>query len=149
MDCSLPGSSVHGIFQAIVLEWIAISFSRLACIGPPQRPTLGWQQFSFFESRMKEAKCGKMIFKSKFLYAVMRENQMYFQGPRNLTHMCFLRKLLAAKSLQSCPTLCNLMDSMQSARLFCSWDSPGKNIGVGYHALLQGIFPTQGSNPHL
>ena len=26
-DCSLPGSSVHGIFQAIVLEWIAISFS--------------------------------------------------------------------------------------------------------------------------
>ena len=28
MDCSLPGSSVHGIFLAIVLEWIAISFSR-------------------------------------------------------------------------------------------------------------------------
>ena len=27
IDCSLPGSSVHGIFQAIVLEWIAISFS--------------------------------------------------------------------------------------------------------------------------
>ena len=28
VDCSLPDSSVHGIFQAIVLEWIAISFSR-------------------------------------------------------------------------------------------------------------------------
>ena len=28
MDCSLPGTSVHGTFQAIVLEWIAISFSR-------------------------------------------------------------------------------------------------------------------------
>ena len=28
MDCSLPGYSVHGIFQAIVLEWIAISFSK-------------------------------------------------------------------------------------------------------------------------
>ena len=28
MDCILPGSSVHGIFQAIVLEWIAISFPR-------------------------------------------------------------------------------------------------------------------------
>ena len=27
-DCSLPGSSVRGIFQAIVLEWIANSFSR-------------------------------------------------------------------------------------------------------------------------
>ena len=28
MDCSLPGSSVHGIFQARVLEWVAISFSN-------------------------------------------------------------------------------------------------------------------------
>ena len=28
MDCSPPGSSVHGIFQAKILEWIAISFSR-------------------------------------------------------------------------------------------------------------------------
>ena len=28
MDCSLPGSSIHGIFQARVLEWGAISFSR-------------------------------------------------------------------------------------------------------------------------
>ena len=28
VECSLPGSSVHGIFQTIVLEWIAISFSK-------------------------------------------------------------------------------------------------------------------------
>ena len=28
IDCSLPGSSIHGIFQAVVLEWIAISFFR-------------------------------------------------------------------------------------------------------------------------
>ena len=28
MDCSLPGFCVHGIFQARVLEWVAISFSR-------------------------------------------------------------------------------------------------------------------------
>ena len=27
MDCSLPGSSIHGIFQARVLEWLAIAFS--------------------------------------------------------------------------------------------------------------------------
>ena len=27
MDCSLPGSSVHGIFQASILEWVAIAFS--------------------------------------------------------------------------------------------------------------------------
>ena len=28
MDCSPPGSSIHGIFQARVLEWVAISFSN-------------------------------------------------------------------------------------------------------------------------
>ena len=28
MDCSLPGSSIRGIFQARVLEWVAIAFSK-------------------------------------------------------------------------------------------------------------------------
>ena len=37
MDCSLPGSSVHGIFQAIVPEWIAISFCR--GLSQPRDPT--------------------------------------------------------------------------------------------------------------
>ena len=32
---------------------------------------------------------------------------------------------------------------------FCSWDSPGKDTGVGCHALLQGIFPDQGVSPSL
>ena len=31
MDCGPPGSSVHGIFQARVLEWVAIAFSNCAC----------------------------------------------------------------------------------------------------------------------
>ena len=37
MDCRLPGSSVHGIFQARVLEWGAIAFSerRLENLKPP------------------------------------------------------------------------------------------------------------------
>ena len=34
-------------------------------------------------------------------------------------------------------------------RLLCPWCSPGKNTGVGCHAFLQGIFPTQGWNPGL
>ena len=29
MDCSLPGSSVHGIFQARVLDWVAIAVSEI------------------------------------------------------------------------------------------------------------------------
>ena len=28
IDCSMPGSSVHGILQASILEWVAVSFSR-------------------------------------------------------------------------------------------------------------------------
>ena len=39
--------------------------------------------------------------------------------------------------------------TIQPTRLFCSRDSPGKNPGVGCHALLQGIFSTQGSHPGL
>ena len=37
MECSLPGSSVHGIFQARILEWVAISFSRGS--SPPRDRT--------------------------------------------------------------------------------------------------------------
>ena len=38
---------------------------------------------------------------------------------------------------------------LQPARLLCPWDSPGKNTGVVYHSLLQGIFLTQGQNQGL
>ena len=42
----------------------------------------------------------------------------------------------AAKSLQSCPTLCDPTDS-SSPGSPCPWDSPGKNTGVGCHFFLQ------------
>ena len=38
---------------------------------------------------------------------------------------------------------------VQPTRLLCPWDFPGKNTGADCHFLLQGIFPTQGSNPGL
>ena len=47
----------------------------------------------------------------------------------------------------SCVWLCP--HGLWPARLLCPWDSPGKNTGVGCHALLQGIFPTQGPNAGL
>ena len=49
---------------------------------------------------------------------------------------------------QSCPTLCDPMDCSLSVSPVHG-DCPGKNTGVGCHFLFQGIFPTQGSNPHL
>ena len=40
-------------------------------------------------------------------------------------------------------------DSLQHHGLYSPWNSPGQNTGVGSFPLLQGIFPTQGSNPGL
>ena len=77
MDYSLPGSSVHGIFQAIVLEWIAIPFSRGSC-QPRDRTRV---------SRIAE-RC--------FTIWATRES--------TLLMICY------AKSLQSCPTLCDPID---------------------------------------
>ena len=69
MGCSLPGSSVHGVLQARILEWVAISFSRgpywprdqtqMSCIGRQilyGRATgvLGTHLFLFFTFTQKE-----------------------------------------------------------------------------------------------
>ena len=59
----------------------------------------------------------------------------------NLLCYAVLRRSVVSNSLQP--------HGLQPARLLCPWDSPGKNTGVGCHSLLQGFFPTQGSNPHL
>ena len=47
-----------------------------------------------------------------------------------------------------CPCMLSCF-SCDPTRLLCPWNSPDKNTGVGCHALLQGLFPTQGSNPDL
>ena len=51
-----------------------------------------------------------------------------------------MRLSQSCMSLRSCLTLCDPMDSSPP------WNSLGKGTGVGYHALLQGIFLTQGVN---
>ena len=56
--------------------------------------------------------------------------------------------LLQLLSCLSCPTLCDPMNSSPLGS-FVHGDSPGKNTRVVCHALLQGIFPTQGLNPGL
>ena len=72
---------------------------------------------------------------------------------KHVAWCCFGSKLLfceggtcvCAQSLQSCLTLCNPMDISPSGSSDHG-DSPGKNTRVDCHALLQGIFPTQGLN---
>ena len=61
----------------------------------------------------------------------------------HMLHTC-----VYVQSLQSCPTLCKPMDYSPPGSSVHG-ESPGKNTGVGCPALLQGIFPTQGLNPHL
>ena len=72
-------------------------------------------------------------------------NKKSFEQQRKITakhkgHLCLVG--------QSCPTLCDPM-GCRPPRASVHGDSPGKNTGVGCQALLQGIFPTQGSNPGL
>ena len=64
------------------------------------------------------------------------------------TNMDWLHLACVYWVAQLYPTFCNPMHcSLPGSSLH--GDSPGKNTGVGCHALFQGIFPTQGSNPGL
>ena len=67
-----------------------------------------------------------------------------FHGQRNLAGYSLCAYYFASvlpNSLQP--------HGLKLTRLFCPWDSPGKDTGAGCHFLLQGIFLTQGSNPGL
>ena len=61
-----------------------------------------------------------------------------------------IKPVSPALQVDSLPTD-HLGDSLRPHRLYSPWNSPGQNTGVGNLSLLQGIFPTQGSNlglPH-
>ena len=101
MDCSPPGSSVHGTSQARILEWVAISFSRRSS-WPRDRTQVSW--------------IGKQI-----LYHCASGNPTYkwysviFVFLSNILHLVWSAldpsaAAAAAKSLQSCPTLCDPID---------------------------------------
>ena len=53
MDCGLPGSSVHGIVQARILEWVAISFSKGSsqCRDPTQVSRIVDRLFTIWATR--------------------------------------------------------------------------------------------------
>ena len=123
MDCSPPGSSIHGIFQARVQEWVAIAFSEARGTGGP----LFWRHWM--------AWC--LTWLSIF-------NDIFFPS-LDLTLQCTFEpvRVLAA---QSCPALCDPVDGNLPGSSVRG-DSPGKNTDVGSHSLHQGIFPTPGL-PH-
>ena len=65
-----------------------------------------------------------------------------------MSYFCLIAWVSEVKVAQSCLTLCDAVDCTLPGSSVHG-DSPGKNTGVGCHALLQGIFPTQESNPGL
>ena len=126
MNCSPPGSSVHGIPQAGILEWVASSFSRGASqIGDHTCVSCTTGGFFTTEPPGKRLKCHQLSSKVK-------------------------REVLLARSCQTLLSLViNTVTLCDPARPLCPWDSPGKNTGVGSHCLLQGIFPTRQILYHL
>ena len=122
MNCSLPRSSVHGIFQTRVLEWVAISFHMGS--SQPRDQT----QVSRIAGRC-------------FTIWATREAHLMYQEVyySNVKASCMCT--CGAKSPQSCPTLCTLPDSSVHGIL------PAKTLKWVAMPSSGGIFPTQGSNP--
>ena len=81
MDCSLPGSSVHRISQARILEWVAISFSR------GSSPLRGWnrvscivgRRFTVWAIREVHWSYKKKIF--KFIHIYICQGNFIYVGP--------------------------------------------------------------------
>ena len=116
VDCSPPGSSVHGIFQVRVLEWVAISFSRGS--SQPRDQT----QVSRIVGR-------------RFTIWATREVRMDLRWAQ-IRLASYMKLLLLSWFVVSNSVWYH---RWQPTRLLCPWDSPGKNTGVGCHFLLQSI----------
>ena len=166
MDCSPSSSSVHGILQERLREWVAIHFSRgssqprdwtwVSCIAG--RLLTGWAT----REVTKVSPLHWLGIKPGQLFGRRLCSLLYHQCSLNYTQIFYIvNKWLIkavkelnwkdgcmwAKSLQSCPTLFNLMDcSLPGSSVH--GDSPGRNTGVGCYAIpLQGC--DQRANPGL
>ena len=143
LDCSIPGSSAHGIFHARVLEWVAIAISAhpsyitaILCPVKLLDPTHIVSKMHVFtkKSKLKEVHGGTN--QKLFL-----NTQIFLSRTRDKL-LCLHIMECAGLGLviQPCPTLCSPMDcSPPGSR----GDSSVKNTGVGCHVLLQGIFLIQ------
>ena len=74
--------------------------------------------------------------------AVLKKNKVGVITLLGIVHACMLSRF-------SCVPLCDPMGRSLPGSSVCGIDSPNKNTGVGWHALLQGIFPTPASNLRL
>ena len=133
MDCSPPGS-IHGIFQARILEWVAIPFSRGS-------------------SRPRDRTQVSRIAARRFTVCATREASTHSVSALSLTlwFPLLIRSFVQpSRDPKRESEICSVVsDSLQPHGLYSPWISQGQNTGVGSLSLLQGIFPTQGPNPGL
>ena len=78
---------------------------------------------------------------TSYMWAHLSHNETPGVGTSVILCVCMPAKLLQSNSFWP--------SGLWPARLLCPWDFPGKNTELGYHVLLQGIFPSQGLNPRL
>ena len=139
MDCSLPDSSVYGISQARIMEWVAIS-------SPGDLPDPGIKSTFPMSPALKEDSLpvepsGKLLNLNVTVQYTTYCVRVLLLFEIEEFSSFVLSHSVVSNSLR--PMDCSLPGSS------VHWDSPGKNTGVGCHALFQGIFPTQGWNPGL
>ena len=118
MDCSPPGSSVLGISQARILEWIGMPSSSRS-------------------SRPRNGNCisGVSCIGRWVLHHSCHLGSLHWACDLNMNRFVFAHA-------QSCLTLCDPL-GLYSGRILCPWNFSGKNIGVGCHLLLQKNSPIQ------
>ena len=151
MDCTLSGSLVHRSFQARILECIAISFSRR--FSWPRN----WTLVDCIAGRffMKWATRGAL----SASWGLCKNEQISWDNlgkePFPHKYLCRLSNLVTGKEAEVTwvwregESMLVLVCLFIFRGLYSPWNSSGQNTAVDSCSLLQGILPTQGSNPGL
>ena len=89
MDCSLPGSSVHGIFQARVLEWGAIAFSKYPKVVSTITTTKKWNKQETNHERVELTPAMSIIALNVSGLNTQIKRQRLSNWVKNKSHLCF------------------------------------------------------------
>ena len=156
MDCSPPGSSVYGILQAKILEWVAISFSRRSS-QPGTEPISPALQADFWLlHHLGSPHCFMLLLLQLLLSHISRvrlcatPQTAAHQAPPSLrlsrqepwSGLPFpspARESEKWKWSRSVVSDSQRPHELQPTRLLRPWDLPGKSTGVGCHCLLQSL----------
>ena len=86
-----------------------------------------------------------------FQYTIIFYGSLFFLFKQSINWLYFSSSGQKVCVCVSCSVMSDSLQphGLEPVSLLCPWNSPGKNTGVAYHFLLQGIFMTDGSKPVL